>query len=109
MIPSGSASSSATCRWISALTASSSPGSLTDEHLEVLAGKAGLVGDRLDGLPLEAAQQAPDEGCGMVALLLSIEQGGDSVSRIARCGHGTAGESKRLIITPTNSKVLQDP
>jgi hypothetical protein len=51
------------------------PGPLADEHLEVLAGDGGLGGDRLDGLPLQAAEQAPDEGRGMATLLLAREQG----------------------------------
>jgi len=48
---------------------------LTDEHLEVLAGDAGLSSDRLDGLSFQAAEQSPDEGRGMTALFLAVEQG----------------------------------
>ena len=52
------------------------PDAAADEELEVLAGDAGLGGDRLDGLPLQPAEQPPDEGGGVPALLLAVENRG---------------------------------
>jgi hypothetical protein len=51
------------------------PGAGTDEVLEVLPSDAGLSGDRLDALALQATEQATDESAGMAPLLLTREQG----------------------------------
>ena len=57
------------------MTASSSHLPDADEELDRLAGQAGLDGDRLAGLALQAAEQAADDQGGVVALLDAIELG----------------------------------
>jgi hypothetical protein len=93
------------------------PNPLADEHRKVLAGDAGPGGDGLDGLPLQATEQAPDERGGMARLLLAVEQGevafqesSDVVTATTDViGHLRRGHSTRLIITPMNSKDLPNP
>src|SRR3954451_1184680 len=51
------------------------PSAGADEELDVLVGDAGADGDRFGGLALQAADEAPNDQGGVLALFLAIEAG----------------------------------